>query len=209
MSDESIELLYKKHHKVGGRYRKSFIEQKRARLFALWIGKGKEVLDLGCRDCTLTRHFIDGNKVVGADIDSEALEFAQKEYGIEVHRINLNSALPFEEEGFDVVILAETLEHLPYPSITLAEIRRILRTNAILIGNVPLFYHLHNRWQILCGKNLDWDPTHLQYFSYDSIRELLKQFLTIEKLVPIKGERWAKYSMRLFARNVAFLCRKA
>jgi methionine biosynthesis protein MetW len=208
VEDDLIEQMYRRHHREGGRLGQSFIEQKRAHLFTPWIGKGKDVLDLGCRDGTLTRHFVEGNRVVGADIDSEALEFAKREYGIEVQWVNLNSVLPFPDERFDVVIMAETLEHLPYPTITLAEVRRVLRPSGIFIGNVPLFYHLHNRWQILRGKRPDWDPTHLQYFSYDSLRELLQDFFTIEEMVVLKGERWAKYSMLLFARNVAFLCRK-
>jgi hypothetical protein len=57
-------------------------------------------------------------------------------------------------------------------------------------------------------KKLDWDPTHLQYFSYDSFVEVLEKFSAIELLIAIEGEQWARYSMRLFTRNAAFLCRK-
>lgn len=209
--DELLERLYAEHHRreqAGGkRLRQAFLEEDRARLFGAWIGKGKDLLDLGCRDGTLTRHFIPGNRVVGADIDANALDIARKEHGIEVQRVNLNSTFPFPDARFDVVLLAETLEHLPYPRITLAEIKRVLRLDGLFIGNVPLFYHLHNRWRVLRGKRLDSDPTHCQYFSYDSLREILQQFFTIDEMVPLKG-RLAGYAMRLFARNVAFRCRK-
>src|SRR2546422_11264093 len=77
---------------------------------------------------------------------------------------------------------------------------------SMFVGNVPLFYHLHGRWRVLRGKRLDSDPTHCQYFSFDSLRELLEGFFTIEAMVPLKG-RLARHSMRLFARNVAFRCR--
>ena len=208
MEDELIERMYRKHHREGRRLRQSFLEEERARLFGSWVGKGKDVLDLGCRDGILTRHFVDGNRIVGGDIDSEALEFAREEYGIEVRHLNLNSVLPFPDKCFDVVILAETLEHLPYPTIILEEIRRVLRINGTLIGNVPLYYHLYSRWRVIRGKPLDRDPTHCRYFTYDTLRELLRQFFIVEEMIPLKGERWARYSMRLFARNVAFLCRK-
>lgn len=207
MGDELLERIYRTHHREGARLRQAVLEQERARLFAAWLGRGKRVLDLGCRDGTLTRHFLDGNTVVGADIDSEALEFARKEYGIEAYRVDLNSALPFPEESFDVVVLAETLEHLPYPTITLSEVKRVLRSRSIFIGNVPLAYHLHNRWRVLRGKRLDSDPMHCQYLSYDSLRELLQQFFAIERIIALQG-KWARWSMRLFARNVAYLCRK-
>jgi 2-polyprenyl-3-methyl-5-hydroxy-6-metoxy-1,4-benzoquinol methylase len=41
--------------------------------FAAWIGTGKRVLDLGCRDGSLTRYYVEGNIVVGVDIDQQAL----------------------------------------------------------------------------------------------------------------------------------------
>ena len=210
--DDLLEGMYSAHHRreqTGGkRLRQAFLEEERARLFGSWIGKDKDLLDLGCRDGTLTRHFLDGNRVVGGDIDVRALESARGEYGIEVHRVNLNAALPFPSDRFDAVLLAETLEHLPYPRITLREIDRVLRPQGLFIGNVPLFYHLHGRWRVLRGKRLDSDPTHCQYFSYDSLRELLRPFFTVEEILPLKG-RLARWSMRLFARNVAFRCRKA
>jgi len=211
--DELLERLYATHHRCeqsgGKRLKQAFLERERARLFGVWIGRGKELLDLGCRDGTLTRHFTSGNRVVGADIDSEALELAHQEHGIDVQRVNLNSALPFSDARFDVVLLAETLEHLPYPRITLSEVWRVLKPGGLFVGNVPLFYHLHNRWRVLRGKRLDSDPTHCQYFSLDfPLRELLQEFFTIEEIVPLKGHL-AKYSLRLFARNVAFRCRRA
>lgn len=210
--DELLEQMYASHHRRdqpgGERLGQAFLEKKRAQLFSSWIGREKNVLDLGCRDGTLTRHFTKGNRVVGVDVDGGALAIAHKAYGIEVHRANLNAALPFSDGSFDVVVLAETLEHLPYPQITLGEIQRVLRPGGLFIGNVPLFYHLHGRWRVLRGKRLDNDPTHCQYHSYDSLRNLLQQFFTIEAMVPLKGGCWAKYSMQLFARNVAFRCRK-
>ncbi len=210
--DRLLERLYATHHRreqAGGqRLGQAFLEEPRARLFRAWIGRDKDVLDLGCRDGVLTRHFTDGNRVTGADIDAEALAFAHRDYGIQVRKANLNSVLPFADDSFDVAILAETLEHLPYPRITLGEIRRVLRSAGLFIGNVPLFYHLHARWRVARGKRLDNDPTHCQYFSYDSLRILLGEFFTIEATVPLKGGRWAGLSMRLFARNVAFRCRK-
>ena len=172
------------------------------------MGRRKDVLDLGCRDGTLTRHFVDGNRIVGVDIDSEALARARQAYGIEGHRVNLNGPLPFADESFDVVLLAETLEHLPYPFITLQEARRVLRPAGLLIGNVPLFYHVYNRWRVVRGKRLDNDPTHCQYHSYRSLRSLLGQFFVVETMVPLKGGPWAHLSMRMFAKNVAFRCRK-
>ncbi len=143
--DDRLEGIYVEHHRrdqAGGkRLGQAFLETERARLFGQWIGQGKDLLDLGCRDGTLTRHFREGNRVVGADIDRKALESARTQYGIDVQRVNLNAPLPFPDARFDAVVLAETLEHLPYPRITLGEVKRVLRARGTFVGNVPLFYH--------------------------------------------------------------------
>ena len=62
-----LEHMYASHHRreqAGGqRLGQAFLEKPRARLFRAWIGRDKDVLDLGCRDGLLTRHFTDGNRV--------------------------------------------------------------------------------------------------------------------------------------------------
>ncbi|HET6453060.1 MAG TPA: methionine biosynthesis protein MetW [Armatimonadota bacterium] len=62
---ESSEPVYLSNHATGkyGRLR----SRERGWYLAEWIGQGKQVLDLGCRDGELTRFFAAGNKVTGAD----------------------------------------------------------------------------------------------------------------------------------------------
>ena len=55
--------------------------------FKEWMGKNKKVLDLGCRDGTLTRHFIEQNEVTGMDIDKMALEDCKNNLNIETKLI--------------------------------------------------------------------------------------------------------------------------
>src|SRR5947199_6509148 len=121
--DDQLEGIYVEHHRrdqAGGkRLGQAFLETERARLFGQWIGQGKDLLDLGCRDPTLTRHFREGNRVVGADIDRKALESARTQYGIEVPRGDLNGPLPFSDGGFDAGVRAGTLGLLPRPRLPL------------------------------------------------------------------------------------------
>ena len=64
-----IQSFYESHHEYGQRLKQSFLENRRGLLFAAWIGINKKVLDLGGRDGTLTKHFIEKNNVTLADID--------------------------------------------------------------------------------------------------------------------------------------------
>ena len=57
----------------------SILEKERGDIFSLYIGSGKKVLDIGCRDGALTKYFVPGASVVGADIDELSLDRARKE----------------------------------------------------------------------------------------------------------------------------------
>ena len=169
-----VQSFYESHHNEGQRLNQSFLESIRGQLFSDWIGINKKVLDLGGRDGTLTKHFIGKNNVTLADIDENALEYAKRNYKVETMKVDLNQLLPFKDNSFDVVVMAEVLEHLPYPNITLSEIKRVLKTNGRFIGNLPLAYHLKDRWQIIRGRKLliSGDPTHLQFLSYEDVKKI-------------------------------------
>lgn len=204
-----IQSYYESHHINGSRLRQSFLEKERGLLFSGWIDKNKEVLDLGGRDGSLTKYFIDTNNVTIGDIDEEALQYAKDTYKVKTEITNLNETLPFSDNSFDVVVMAEVLEHLPYPQITLREIQRVLKVHGEFIGNIPLAYHLKDRYRILRGKKLviSGDPTHLQFLSYDDAIKLLSKCFEIQDIVILKGGRKANRFPGLFARNIAFKCR--
>ena len=203
-----IQNYYESHHKKGQRLNQSFLESIRGQLFSGWIGKNKKVLDLGGRDGTLTKYFIKKNNVTLADIDANALQYAKKNYQVETIKVDLNQSLPFQDNSFDVVVMAEVLEHLPYPNITLVEIKRVLKTNGEFIGNLPLAYHLKDRWQILRGRKLliSGDPTHLQFLSYEDVQELISKYFNAEEIVILKGGKLSNKFPKIFARNIAFRC---
>ena len=203
-----VQSFYESHHKEGQRLNQSFLESIRGQLFSGWIGKNKKVLDLGGRDGTLTKYFIKKNNVTLADIDANALQYAKKNYQVETIKVDLNQSLPFQDNSFDVVVMAEVLEHLPYPNITLVEIKRVLKTNGEFIGNLPLAYHLKDRWQILRGRKLliSGDPTHLQFLSYEDVQELISKYFNAEEIVILKGGKLSNKFPKIFARNIAFRC---
>lgn len=205
-----MQSYYESHHINGKRLNQSFLETERGNLFSNWIGINKKILDLGGRDGTLTKYFIDNNEVTIGDIDTNALASAKKNYKLETMQVDLNKTLPFQDNSFDTVVMAEVLEHLPYPLITLSEIKRVLKKNGVFIGNLPLAYHLKDRWQIIRGRKLliSGDPTHLQFLSYDDVQDLISNFFKIKEIYILKGGKIAKKFPKAFARNIAFRCIK-
>ena len=170
------------------------------------VGRGKRVLDLGCRSGALTRHFLEGNSVVGLDVDPAALEKAAT-LGIEPVQANVEEPLPFEDASFDVVVAGELFEHLQFPDALVGEIRRVLRLGGVLAGSVPNAFRVQSRLRFLRGRPPEDDPTHLRMFSPTAVRELLAGFEPIE--LHFVGGRFARLNARLFARDLVFSGTKA
>lgn len=208
--DQDIQILsdfYSRHHLSGNRRNQSVSEEKRSQLFKKWMGKNKKVLDMGCRDGVLTRHFIEGNTVTGLDIDQQALEDCRKNLNIETKWANFSLKIPLPASSFDVVVAGEVIEHLPYPEIALSEISRILKPQGLFIGSVPNSYHLKNRLRVLKGRLIDYDQTHLRAYNVMLLKQYLEKEFMIEELTSCRGKS-AFLSIAWFGRDLVWKCRK-
>lgn len=181
----SLESVYSSHHTAHGRYGFSYRVADRGPQFAAWIGTGKRVLDLGCRDGSLTQYYARANWVTGVDIDGEALAVARERLGIETVSVDLNREFPFGDESFVVVVAGELLEHLLNPAAVVQEVHRVLEQNGVFVGSVPNSFHWRARLDFLRGRSSE-DPTHLHLFSEAKLRQLLQPFSAVE-ILPVGG----------------------
>jgi SAM-dependent methyltransferase len=192
---------YEEHHRERRDEGDFVFVPERIPLLVAALGRGKRVLDLGCRSGALTKHFLEGNSVVGLDVDAAALEKAAA-LGIEPVRANVEEPLPFDDGSFDAVVAGELLEHLQVPDALVAEIHRVLRPGGVLAGSVPNAFRVQSRLRFLRGKPPEDDPTHLRMFSPTALRELLAGFERVE--LSFVGGRYARLGARLFARDLVF-----
>ena len=197
----SLQERYEDHHRERRDEGDFVFVPERIPLFVEAIGRGKRVLDLGCRSGALTQHFLDGNTVVGLDVDAAALEKAAA-LGIEPVQANVEEPLPFEDASFDAVVAGELFEHLLFPDALVAEIRRVLRPGGVLVGSVPNAFRVQSRLRFLRGRPPEDDPTHLRMFSPDAVRALLGDFDDVR--LSYVGGRYASLNARLFARDLVF-----
>jgi SAM-dependent methyltransferase len=205
------EEYYRQHHAggSGGPRRYGFLvgEKTRAPWLSKRLGTGKRVLDIGCRDGTLTKLYAGANTVVGVDIDADALALARQNHGFETHHLNLNvERLPFADQSFDVVVAGEVLEHLQFPDVAVADIHRVLRPGGLFVGSVPNAFRLRNRLTFLLGRDFEEDPTHLHQFSPAKMRQLLRSFHDVE--IDFLEGRYQRFSKRLMANQMMFAARR-
>jgi SAM-dependent methyltransferase len=105
-----------------------------------WVA-GKSVLDAACGE-GYGSAFLAANaaRVTGVDVSAEAIAHAKAKYA---ETANLEyveasvTAIPLPEASVDVVVSFETIEHLAEQEAMLAEFRRVLRPEGILVLSAP------------------------------------------------------------------------
>lgn len=207
MRKNILSEYYHQHHEERGRIGFSWVETERADYFRRWIGEGKRVLDIGCRDGTLTKHYINGNEVVGLDIDLDALKYCKERFPIPIICADVNGELPFSESHFDVVVLAEVLEHTIFPELVISEVGRVLKKEGLFIGSTPNAFRLKNRLKFLLGEDFEVDKTHLHHFSLKGLKNLLEINFYDVMLLPV-ASRFLFLSGYLFGNSVLWKCYK-
>jgi 2-polyprenyl-3-methyl-5-hydroxy-6-metoxy-1,4-benzoquinol methylase len=214
VSDRAGEY-YRHHHTVGRRYgftisgdaRACWFRREIERLAGSLRKSPLDILDVGCRDGTLTKTYAKGQRVKGLDIDPEAVERANLIEGFDVQKHDLNLApLPFSDEAFDIVVAGEVIEHLQFPDAVVAEIRRVLRPGGIFIGSVPNAFRLRNRILFLLGRDYEVDPTHLHQFSATAMHKLLSGFREVE--IQFQGGHRRQWYPALMATQMHWVARR-
>jgi 2-polyprenyl-3-methyl-5-hydroxy-6-metoxy-1,4-benzoquinol methylase len=212
MSDDIAAEYYKRHHRgQTGRRRYGFTiaGEERERWFRTRIGQARNLLDIGCRDGTMTSRIAGRSRVTGIDIDDDALAAARDKHGLHTLKVNLNQErLPFEDGNFDVVVAGEVIEHLQFPEVVLGDVHRVLGPGGVFLGSVPNAFRLYNRLQFMIGRDFEQDPTHLHHFSPDSLRMVIggAGFRDIE--IDFIGSRYRRLSPRLMGKDMLWACRK-
>jgi 2-polyprenyl-3-methyl-5-hydroxy-6-metoxy-1,4-benzoquinol methylase len=185
--------IYTHHHATNRNKGFTIMEEGRSTFLHKNIGTGKKVLDIGCRNGVLTKHFADGNVVWGVDIDPVALEEAKSLLGNKSpdNKFFVMDLLgdwnELNGERFDVIVCGEVLEHLYFPEKVVQKVVAHLKEGGTFLGSVPNAFSLKNRLRLARGTKVGTslsDPTHINHFSFD---ELLKLFSKYFKHVEIDG----------------------
>jgi len=134
------------------------------------IVAGKDVLDVACGEGYGSSFMAEfARSVVGVDIAEEAVQHASSSYKKSNLTFRQGSAikLEFADASFDIVVSFETIEHLSEQAQMLAEIRRVLRPDGVLVISSP------NR-PIYSEESGEHNEFHVKELDFDEFDELLR-----------------------------------
>lgn len=154
------------------------------------VAQGKDVLELATGPGMIARHIApSAASVIATDFAPKMIETARKAKNPENVRFEVADAtsLRFEDKSFDVVVIANALHIIPNPEKALAEIRRVLKDDGVLIAPNFIFREggKRNLWQkflSLVGVRFAHEWTENEYRSF-----LNANGWTIEMSIVLKG----------------------
>jgi SAM-dependent methyltransferase len=111
--------------------------------------EGKDILDVGCGACTLSKILVEKSyNITVVDSDEKAVEIAKKKglMGLKVDIADWKTNMKF-----DCVIASDVLEHIDDDKFVIRKIYAILKPGGCLILNVPSYKFLFGKHDIYLG----------------------------------------------------------
>lgn len=148
------------------------------------------ILEIGCAsgltgsELKKTRNVF----IAGIELNPEAAEEARHNLD-DVLVGNIETMdLPYQENSFDCIVMADVIEHLINPLSVLKKLKAYLKENGTIIASIPnvqffgLLNHLvEGNWTY--QKEGILDETHLRFFTYKEIEKMFKSAgFNIEKI---------------------------
>jgi ubiquinone/menaquinone biosynthesis C-methylase UbiE len=143
--------------------------------FVAELPEAEHALDLGCGDGRLTAE-LRAEAVTAADVSSVALKRAAARLpDAEIALVEPDAPLPFVDDEFELVLCAETIEHVRDVQLFLSEVRRVLRPGGGLALTTPAHDRLTALRLLVRGFESGFDPLspHLRFFTRRSVTQLL------------------------------------
>ena len=154
------------------------------------VVKAKTVLELATGTGLIAKNIVNAAAHIEAtDASTEMIAEAKRDnQSAKLHfSVQDMFRLPYADKSFDVVIVSNALHIVPRPEKALAEIRRVLRDDGVLIA--PTFTHAGNSFS---GKvkaffmKLAGFPLHSKWTSEEYLKFLQQNDWTVRKSVVLK-----------------------
>ncbi|WP_343252649.1 class I SAM-dependent methyltransferase [Ligaoa zhengdingensis] len=155
------------------------------------VVRHKNVLELATGTGLIAKHIVrSADRIEATDASPKMIE--QARLGNDSAKLHFSVqdmfSLPYAPQSFDVVIVSNALHVVPHPEKALAEIRRVLKNDGVLIA--PTFTHDGDSWR---GKikvflmKLAGFPLVSKWFSEEYIAFLQSSGWTVRKSMVLKA----------------------
>ena len=155
------------------------------------VVRHKTVLELATGTGSIAKNIVSSvNHIEATDASSEMIAEARRDNQSAKLHFSVQDMfhLPYADESFDVVIVANALHIVPKPEKALSEICRVLRDDGVLVA--PTFTHADNSF---FGKvkaffmKLAGFPLHSKWTSEEYLEFLRKNGWTVQKSTVLKA----------------------
>ena len=147
-------------------------------------GKDKRVLEIGAGPGSVTKALQEqGCRITALEVDSSALPTLQKHCD-RVIQADLNEPSWIDslkgEDPFEVVVIADVLEHLYDPRATLQKIKPLVAPGGCIVASLPHVGHA-SIYACLFNEDFsyqDWgllDSTHIRFFGLKNMQALFNE----------------------------------
>ena len=155
------------------------------------IVRHKTVLELATGTGLIAKHIVNAAAHIEAtDASAEMIAEAKRDNRSTKLYFSVQDmfCLPYADKSFDVVIVSNALHIVPQPEKALAEIRRVLKDNGVLIA--PTFTHAGNSFSGRAKAffmKLAGFPLHSKWTSEEYLRFLQQNGWTVRKSAVLKA----------------------
>ena len=150
----------------------------RALLEQAGVPPSPRILDAGCGTGRNMVELGEMGATAGVDASAQAVEYCRRR-GLENVRQSSIESLPFEDSSFDLVLMADVLEHISDDDGALRELRRVCSPGGVLLITVPAYRWMwsqhdeshHHKRRYTRGELLErvrssgWSPEVSTYFN--------------------------------------------
>ena len=174
-ADPALAELYEAKAQTYAAFGNGAIAAHAARL----LPEGGRVLDLGCASGGLLALLRPrAGHLAGLELSASAARAAAQVADHVVQGALEDPDLPFDAGSFDLVVLADVLEHLADPVAALRRAAGWARPGAAVLVSVPNVAHWQARLMLARGRwpahdSGTFDSSHLRWFTRDSVAALL------------------------------------
>lgn len=175
-------------------------------------------MDYGCGDgkyFDFFSNFFKKENIYGIEVSKLRIEKCKEKGWNKVFFMKDKEILPFEDEYFDFINCDQVIEHIYKEDIDfyLEEIKRVLKKDGIAFFVTPNYpiKRLYDFVSVL--KNVNFkkifdDPTHVNFYSFKSIKKEMDKFFYYIKLVPTGGLFFNLFKRDFFSHKIFIITKK-